>query len=298
MSDESRHAASALRRDLGDALRAPDPRAWFDANHERVVDVLRAAVDEPEAAAALLAEVWPAVPADADEDWCRALHEVGARLAEALPTSLVLAAAFRRGARALRAKGLLPLAAAQGMRELAVHRTRDDDPAATADALRDLAATYRAQGRVHRVVGCADEALETFFRHGDRVGAARALTHLGELMTEVGRLDAAVRYLTRADRVFGEVAAGFGAETNAGAGAGAGAAVGAKVGAAGGAGANAADRAAALAPLGRALWLSGDRAAAHRAFNRALALLIGVDDAAAQRVRDLAAELELTPGTG
>lgn len=271
MSDESRHAASALRRDLAGVSGSPDARAWFDANRGRVADVLRSAVDEPEAAAALLAEVWPAVPPDADEDWCRSLHEAGARLAAVLPTSLVLATAFRRGARSLRARGLLQLAAAQGMRELAVHRVRDDDPAATAAALDDLAETYRAQGRMHRVVGCADEALETFFRHGDLAGAARALTRLGELMTEVGRLTAAVRYLTRADRVFAEAGDPAGVP----------------------------DRAGALTLLGRALWLSGDRPAAHRAFNRALASLIGVDDAAAQRVRDLVAELEqLTPGTG
>ncbi|PSL54119.1 tetratricopeptide repeat protein [Saccharothrix carnea] len=259
MSDEPRHAVARLRQDL-----RTSGHAWFDAHRDEVLATLRDAVAEPEAAVALFADVWPAVPEDVDEAWSRELLAVGADLAAALPTSLLLATGFRRAAQRLRARGALRLAAVAGMRELAVHRLRDVDPDAAAEALHDLAATYRAQGRMHKVVGCADEVLELYLLHDDRPGTARALAHLGELMVEVGRYDSAVKYLSRADRYFEDLS-------------------------------DTAGRARTLTSLGRALWLSGDRVVAHRRFNRALGLLIGTDDAEAQRVRDLVAGLESVP---
>ncbi|MFE2752687.1 tetratricopeptide repeat protein [Actinosynnema sp. NPDC059335] len=265
MSDEPRHAVARWRRELPTDRRTTGP-AWFAAHRDGLLAALRDAVAEPEAAAALFADVWPALPDDVDETWARDLLAVGADLAAALPTSLLLAAGFRRAAEALRARGSLRLAAVAGMRELAIHRLRDDDPDATAGALHDLAATYRAEGRMHKVVGCADEVLELCLLHDDRPGTARALAHLGALMVEVGRPDSAVTYLARADKVFEELPRPTTATT--------------------------VERAECLTLLGRALWLTGDRAVAHRRFNRALALLIGADDEAAQRVRDLVAELE------
>ncbi|MCE6994314.1 tetratricopeptide repeat protein [Saccharothrix sp. S26] len=259
MSDEPRHAAARLRQEL-----RTSGHDWFDAHRDELLPALRDALAEPEAAVALFADVWPVVPANVDEGWSRELLDVGAQLAAVLPTSLLLATGFRRAAQSLRARGALRLAAVAGMRELAIHRLRDDDPDAAAAALHDLATTYRAQGRLHKVVGCADETLELYLLHDDRPGAARALAHLGALMIEVGRHDSAIKYLTRADRLFEDLA-------------------------------DPAARARCLPELGRALWLSGNRAEAHRRFNRALALLIGTDDAAAQRVRDLVAELESVP---
>ncbi|TQM81313.1 tetratricopeptide repeat protein [Saccharothrix saharensis] len=255
MSDEPRHAVARLRRDL-----RTTGHDWFEAHRDELPSALRDALAEPEAAVALFADVWPVVPVDVDEAWSRELLDVGAELAAALPTSLLLAKGFRRAAQSLREQGALRLAAVAGMRELAVHRLRDDDPDAAAGALHDLAATYRAQGRMHKVVGCADEVLELYLLHGDRPGTARALTHLGSLMAEVGRHDSAIKYLSRADKLFADLD-------------------------------DPAGRARCLPELGRALWLTGDRAEAHRRFNRALALLIGTDDAAAQRVRDLVADL-------
>lgn len=256
MSDEPRHEVARLRQEL-----RTTGHDWFDAHRDELPATLRAALAEPEAAVALFADVWPALPADADEAWSRDLLDVGAELAAALPTSLLLATAFRRAAAHLRGRGALRLAATAGMRELAIHRLRDDDPDAAAGALHDLAATYRAEGRLHKVIGCADEALELYLLHDDRPGAARALAHLGELMIEVGRPDSAIKYLSRADKLFTDLG-------------------------------DTAARARTLTSLGRALWHSGDRAVAHRRFNRALALLIGTDDDEAQRVRDLVAGLE------
>lgn len=282
MSDESRHAASELSRDLryarqalghdvGDlpppprSAAAPPPfhdaadvRAWFEAHREHVLVTLREA--DAEVAAALLAEVWPVVPPDADEAWCRRLYDVSVDLAAALPTSLTLATALRRGAESLRAREAYRLAAALGMHELAVHRQRDDDPGATAAALTDLAATYRAQDLLHEVVDCLDEALEVYLRHGHQAGVARSLTELGAVMLEAGRPDAAVDHLLRADKAFEDAR-------------------------------DPVRHAECLALLGRAWWRSGDQAAAHRAFNRALAVLIGLDDVESRRVRDLVARL-------
>jgi tetratricopeptide (TPR) repeat protein len=251
-----RHAASRLRRELA----ALDH--GFDA--DRVLATLHGVLDEPETATSLLAEIWPVVPPGADHDFIRRLSDVGARMLTALPTSLLLAAAFRRAARTLRAQDQLRLAALHGMRELAIRRHRDDDPVATAEALLDLATTYRAQGRLHKVVGCADEILETYLLHEHQAGTADALVHLGTLMIEVGRHGSAINYLSRADKLFGDLADRSG-------------------------------RARCLPELGRALWLTGNPAQAHREFNRALALLIGTDDTAAQRVRDLRTDLESRP---
>ncbi|WP_158854521.1 tetratricopeptide repeat protein [Saccharothrix deserti] len=255
MSD-ARRAASRLRRDLrgthdheGRARLAPD----------RVLATLHAVTGEPETAVALLAEVWPAVPADTDQAWIHRLCDVGTGLAAVLPTSLLLATAFRRAARSLRGRGLLRLAAVQGMRELAIHRLRDDDPDATAAALHDLADTYRAQGRPHKVIDCADETLETYLLHHHQAGIAHTLTHLGTLMIEAGRHDSAIGYLTRADKAFEHAP-------------------------------DTAARAECLARLGRALWLSDNHTTAHRALNRALALAIGLDTTTADRVRHLVAD--------
>ncbi|PSL51413.1 tetratricopeptide repeat protein [Saccharothrix carnea] len=260
--NDPRRAASQLRRELSQARHDPDHGVRFEP--DRVLTTLRAVTGQPETAVALLAEVWPAIPTDTDPAWLQALCEAGTEPAAALPTSLLSAVAFRRAAHTLRTRGLLRLAAHQGMRELAVHRVRDDDPGATAAALHDLARTYRAQGRLHKVIDCADETLETHQRHHNQPSTAHTLAHLGTLMIEVGRHDSAVKYLTRADKALEQLPDPI-------------------------------RRAECLVDLGRALWLSGNHTTAHRAFNRALAVAIGLDDAVAHRIRDAVTEARQTP---
>ena len=249
-----RHAASQLRRELAQHHDG-SPFA-----RDRVLTTLHAVLDEPETAVALLAEVWPAVPPDVEQDWIRRTSDVGAQLLTVLPTSLLLATVFRRAARTLRAHGHLRLAAIHGMRELAIHRQRDDDPDATAAALDNLAETYRAQGRMHKVIDCADETLETYLLHQPDAGVAHTLAHLGALMSQVGRHDSAVKYFARADKAYERLS-----DTTA--------------------------RAECLAGLGRALWLSGNQPAAHRVLNRALALVIGSEGSAARHVRAFVEEI-------
>ncbi|MCC8245057.1 tetratricopeptide repeat protein [Saccharothrix luteola] len=233
-----------------------DARRRFDPDH--VLTTLHATMTRPESAVELLTRTWRAVPADADQAWLRRLCDLGTELATTLPTSLLLATAFRHAAQTLRTHGLLHLAAIQGMRELAIHRLHDDNPDATATALHDLAQTYRAQHRLHKVIDCADETLETYLLHHHDTGTARTLHHLGGLMIDAGRHDSAVKYLTRADTKYRHVF-------------------------------TTTERAHGLAALGQALWLSGKHAPAHRAFNQALALTIGIDDLTAQQFRALAA---------
>ncbi|WP_158852973.1 tetratricopeptide repeat protein [Saccharothrix deserti] len=247
---------SELLYDIRQARRVPD---WFAEEPDNVLDALHTGIldGQPEKAAELLVEIWPLIPDDVDDDWLRRLHECGVAVAPVLPTSLLLARAFRLGAGVLRARGLLRLAAAQGMRELAVHRLHDD-PDATASALADLSTTYRAQGLMHKVIGCADETLETYGHHNHPVGFARTLTHLGSLMIEVGRYDSAADYLTRATAAHEQWD-------------------------------DVVSLALCRALLSRAHRLSGDHRAADRHLNRALAPVVGFDDATAQQVRDLAA---------
>lgn len=253
---DKRRVVSRLRGDIISARYERDIDGWFAEQRDRILVTLRAAMSEPETAVELLVEVWPVVPVDVDEAWVHRLCDIGGELASVLPTSLRLALAFRRAAQSLRAPGLLRLAAVQGMRELAIHRLHDDDPDATAAALHDLAVTYRAQDRKHKVIGCADETLETYQLHNHSVGVPRALDHLGSLMIEIGRHRSAVRYLTRADEAFQRTS-------------------------------DRAGHAECLAKLSLARCASGDLTGARRAINRALALVVGVDDNTAQVVREI-----------
>ncbi|MEU4445724.1 tetratricopeptide repeat protein [Actinosynnema sp. NPDC050801] len=216
-------------------------------------------LDEPETAVALLAEIWPATPPDAGPDFVHRLSDIGAQLTGVLPTSLLLAKALRRAAQSLRANDQLHFAAIHGMRELAIHRQRDNEPDATAEALHDLAQTYRSLGVLHKVIGCADETLETYLLHHHQPGIARTLTHLGALMIEAHRHDSAITYLTRADKAYAQLP-------------------------------EPTTHAESLVLLGQAQYLSGDHHTADRTLNRALSLIIRLDDRAARKVRALVAE--------
>ncbi|PSL53229.1 hypothetical protein B0I31_10919 [Saccharothrix carnea] len=252
----TRHLVSTLRGEIAKARQKRDTDTWFTEQRGRVLATLRNAMNVPETAVGLLVQVWPVVPAHVDEDAVHWLSDIGSELATVLPTSLRLAVAFRRAAQSLRVHGRLRLAAVHGIRELAIHRHRDDDPDATAAALHDLAATYSAQERWHKVVGCADEILETYLLHDDQVGIIYALDHLGSLMIQIGRHRAAARYLARADKAFERTP-------------------------------DCAGHAECLARLGLALSVLDDGAGARLAINRALALVADSNDSTAHTVREI-----------
>lgn len=255
MMHDTQRTATALLGELRDTRHVP---GWFATNPERLLSLVRAEVanNRAERATELLVEFWQLVADDADERALCRLHECGILLSSALPTSLLVARGFRLGASVLRRRGLLRLAAAQGMFELAVHRRRDDDPDAIASALFDLAATYREQGRRHKEVGCLDEALEIYGLNGDTAGFARVLMYLGGLMVEVGRCDSAVKYLSRAAKVNEQLGQTVALSQS-------------------------------RALLSRTYRLLGDHHAADRHLNRALAPFVGVDEVTAEWIRDL-----------
>ena len=237
-------------RPAGQVPRGP---ASSPAGHDDTVTEVPGRADDE--AAALWHRHWLALPSDADESVLLELYGHATPLAQALPESLPLATALRTGAEVLRRHELLQHAAALGIHELAIRRLLDD-PEPTAEALGSLAATYRAQGRLHRVIGCADEVLESYIRHGRADGVARALVRLGSLMIEANRLDTAVNYLTRADKAF----AGLSPTV---------------------------ERARAQVLLGQALWLSGDEGAGRRRLRRVLPELPDEDAGQVRQLLDL-----------
>lgn len=177
----------------------PDDRTPAGLDIDQALATLDAEVTDGqgETVAELLVELWSSIPLHIDKGVLRLLHQRQVALAASRPTSLPMARTFRRSAAVLRDLDHLPLAVVHGRHELAVHRRRDDNPDATASALLDLSRTYRAQGRLHKVINCADEILETYGRHHDAASFKRTLAYLGSLMIEVKRPDAAIKYLTR-----------------------------------------------------------------------------------------------------
>jgi tetratricopeptide (TPR) repeat protein len=238
---------------------AEDVARWWDAQHDHILSVIESLIadGQPETAAALLSQVWTIVPARAQPRWRGRLHECGTRLATELPTSRVLADVLRYSAQACIQQVDYQDAELDGMRELAIWRSLDDYPGAV-DALRRLADTFRLRDRLHRVIDCADQILTWSLRHQDQTGVAGALRNLGLVMVEVGRVDAAIDYLSRARDtldVLPDVPVVRRAEL--------------------------------IAQLGRALWMSGAESLARRRFSEALARVVDVDDAAADQIRTL-----------
>jgi len=240
-----------------------EPHRWFDEHKDHIATVLpTTTADRPPDAARLLAKLWPLVPHDADLRWCRTLHTCGTELAHALPHSTVLAEAFRRGAHYFRTRGEYRLAVAQGRGELAIRRRLTDRQAHEA-ALLSLSQTYRAQGRLHRVVDCADEILENHIVENNPAGIARTLGLLGGLMAEAGRTANALHYYTRAATLCATLADTPG-------------------------------RARWQIHIGRLLWTTGDTAAARRQFRQTLTLVADLDPTTTTHLHELLA----TPDNG
>ena len=143
------------------------------------------------------------------------------------------------------------------VRALAV--ARRDGLAGQGRVLGALGGLYRDWGRLGKALDAYLALVEVRRAVGDLAGVAAGLVEVGTTMHAAGRLGSAVAYFDRADEAMGQAAAGS------------------------------AEHAGVLLWCGWARWERGERGAARRRWVRALAMLVDVDEAGADRVRALLA---------
>lgn len=152
----------------------------------------------------LLAHLWSTDPT--------APHHVTLELADRFPLSPEASTLLDHAVGVCTAAGALTAAAEMARRKLAIWRARcQADPGPEAldghlGALDALARVHRAQGNPDGVIRCLAEVMEWQLSHGHRSGVAWAMREMGAVAWTEGDLDTAVRRLTHADEVYGEVA--------------------------------------------------------------------------------------------
>jgi tetratricopeptide (TPR) repeat protein len=232
--------------------------AWLGDNRAAVVAAVRACDQDEAAGITLASAVWPVAGDVPDPDWWAELAEAGEALAIAArePATLVdllhaAATTFARHGDRLRAEE-------RWVRALAITRR---------DALRERgAAVLSALGGLYRDWGRLSKALDAYLGlvdlrrdADDEVGAADALAEVGVTMYAAGRPRSAMDYFDRAEETMRK--AGVAADAHA------------RV----------------LVWCGRTRWEQGEHGAARRRWSQALAMLVDVDEAAANQVRALLA---------
>ena len=250
------------------------------SEHTRVLDLIQAVRREPawlaghraEVLAAVLAcdrdgaraagtrlatAVWPVAGQVDDPRWWTDLAEAGEALAIADrdPATLVdlldgCATTFANHGDRLRAEE-------RWVRALAIAR-RDGLGDRGQAVLTALAELYRDWGRLGKALDAYLGLVD--LRAGDPAGTAAALAEIGATMHAAGRLAAATDYFDRADETMADAED---ADPEA--------------------------HARILVWCGRTRWDQGEHGAARRRWSRALALLVDVDDDAANQVRALLA---------
>ncbi|MEV0675844.1 hypothetical protein AB0I60_04895 [Actinosynnema sp. NPDC050436] len=249
----------------------PDPveaARWTRAHRGHLVAVLSlagtAGVDER--LCELAWALWVSTSADlrlrADAAWRRTLADCGERAARTWGNPVILAGLLERGGRVAAEAGDDVLAESQLVRALSTwHQVRDEARIAT--VLRMLVEVFGRSGRWHRALDAAFELVGERRRVGG-ADSADALTLLGEVMVGAGRPEAAVRYWEQADLAFRDADPPSPRRHGL-----------------------------LLVALGRLHWTGGAHPVALRAWHRALALLVDVDDEQADRARAL---VRLRPG--
>jgi tetratricopeptide (TPR) repeat protein len=208
----------------------------------------------------LAAALWPSAGLVPDPGWWQELARTGEELAIADRDPAALAELLHRSAATFAEHGDRQRAEAQWVRALAIIRRAGLDPAAVLTALGTL---YREWGRLSKALD-ADLGLVDLRRaEGDPVGTASALTAVAGTMRDAGRLSSAADYLAQADEALTGITASSPQVRT----------IHAQI----------------LVSWGSALADQGLPGPARRQWSRALAMLIDVDDTAADQVRTLLA---------
>lgn len=234
-----------------------DPSWLADHRAEVVAAVLSCDRDgSRELGTRLATAVWPHAGHLDDPGWWSDLGEAGESLARADRDSATLVDLLDRCARTFALHGDRLRAEERWVRALAVARRDGLHPQCQA-VLSALADLYRSWGRLGKAL---DAYLGLVDLRQDPAGVADALARVGATMHAAGRLASATDYFDRADDVLTQDAD---ADPSA--------------------------HAEILVWCGRTRWEQGHHGAARRRWSRALALLVDVDEEAANRVRGLLA---------
>lgn len=215
----------------------------------------------------LVGRLWAATAENAglrtDPSWLRSLSEAGERAARATENPVLVGALLERAGRACADVGDPVLAESQLVRALTVWQEVNDE-GRVESTLRTLIGLFSRSHRWGRALDAGFALLDVHRGRGQIEAAARTLALIADLMVSADRPDAALDYWDQADLAFTEAKAAPG------------------------------EHAAVLVAAGRLRWARGDHGPGRAAWHKALALLVDVDDTAAERVRAL---LRLAPGS-
>ncbi|MFC4858235.1 hypothetical protein [Actinophytocola glycyrrhizae] len=205
----------------------------------------------------LAAAVWPAARLVREPRWWTELAEAGEALAVADRDPVALADLLHLGAATFAEYGDRVRAEERWVRALAV--TRREGLPGQDRVLSALGSLYRDWGRLGKAVDAYLGLVDVRRGAGDPAGTAAGLAEVGTTMHAAGRVRSAMDHFDQADELMGRT------------------------------GAAPADHARVLVWCGRTRWEQGHHAAARRRWSRALAMLVDVDEDAANRVRALLA---------
>lgn len=208
----------------------------------------------------LATAVWPAARLVPDPRWWEELAEAGEALAIADRDPATLVDLLHRGATTFATHGDRLRAEERWVRALAIIRRGGlhDHGQAVLSALGDL---YRDWGRLSKALDAYLGLVDLRREAGDPAGTADALAEVGATMHAAGRLSSATEYFDRADEVLSRATGTVSPDAHA------------RI----------------LVWCGRTRWEQDQHDAARRWWSRALAMLVDVDDEAANQVRALLA---------
>lgn len=197
-----------------------------------------------------------------DSGWRRCLAIAGEQAARASENAVRVGAMLEHAGRACAAVGDLLLAESQLVRAVEVWQQVHDEGRVDA-TLSELVRVFSVSGQWARALDAAFVLLDVQRGRGQGRAAARTLALIGGLMRQAGRSESALEYWQQAESAFAAIDV------------------------------DPREPAGVLLVAGRHQWVLDRHRPAQDAWHRALALLVDVDDDAAEQVR---AHLRLRPG--